>query len=164
MDFWLLKNHTYFKKSIAFKGVLSLNFSNIYKSLAFTMHKSHMEKNCKEWMDIILSSSCVNIVHTIKLAKWTLGQVFFFFGFGPPNHAKTQWTYSLGLTTFKNDQVLLWSSLATWAHVFYLSKRNVDFSNFYDSKFILAHLGLIINHWLLFFSHMNILMLQGWEF
>jgi hypothetical protein len=30
-----------------------------------------------EWIDIILSSSCVNIVHTVKLTKWTLGQIFF---------------------------------------------------------------------------------------
>jgi len=35
-----------------------------------------MENNFKEWIDIILLSSCVNIVHVVKLAKWTLGQVF----------------------------------------------------------------------------------------
>jgi hypothetical protein len=31
--------------------------------------------------DIILSSSYVNIMHSVNLAKWTLGQVFFFVGF-----------------------------------------------------------------------------------
>jgi hypothetical protein len=38
---------------------------------------------------IILSSSCVNIVHSVNFAKWILGQVFFLLGFGPPYHAKT---------------------------------------------------------------------------
>jgi hypothetical protein len=48
MDFWLLKKHTLFKKfhSIFKKGVLGLNFLNLYKSLASTMYKSYMEKIC----------------------------------------------------------------------------------------------------------------------
>jgi hypothetical protein len=48
-----------------------------------------MEKNCYKWVDINLSSPYVNIAHIIKLIKWTLGQVLFLLGFGPPNHAKT---------------------------------------------------------------------------
>jgi hypothetical protein len=52
------------------------------------MHNSHMEKKYYKWVDINLSSSYVNVVHIIKLIKWTLGQVFFLLGFGPPNHAK----------------------------------------------------------------------------
>jgi len=41
----LEKTHPIFKKFITFKnkGVLNLNFVNLYKSLASIMHKSHME-------------------------------------------------------------------------------------------------------------------------
>jgi hypothetical protein len=86
----MLKKYSLFLTihNIEKKGILNSNFVNLYKLLTFIMHNSHMEKIYYKWVDINLSSSYVNVVHIIKLIKWTLGQVFFLLGFGPPNHAK----------------------------------------------------------------------------